>query len=222
MTETLIAAGGSAAHWGAFLTISGIWALTVVTPGPNFLATVQTAMCHSRRHGVLVSAGISCGTTIWAAASLFGLAIIFETAGWLYHLLKWLGAIYLIWIGLRMLVSSCKGHLDGGSIDLAAADLAPFGAFRRGLLVDLANPKAAAFFTSLFAVALPPGAPGWFQLLVVGSVVVIAGGWYALVALSVTLPSVTAIYRRIQRGITAVCGGVFMFFGASLAASDRP
>ena len=94
-------------------------------------------------------------------------------------------------------------------------------AFRFGLLTDLSNPKAAAFFTSLFAVAVPPTAPLWFDVLIVTTVVVIAGGWYALAACLVSLEQVSRVYRRGQRAITAVTGAVFMGLGARLALSER-
>ena len=93
-------------------------------------------------------------------------------------------------------------------------------AFRLGLLTDLANPKAAAFFTSLFAVAVPPDAPLWFDGLIVATVVVMAGGWYAIVALAVSWQPVATAYRRLERVITAAAGAVFVGFGIRLAA-DR-
>ncbi len=202
------------ALWASLATIVGVWFVTVLSPGPNFLATLQTALAQSRRAGLLVAAGIALGTTIWSTASLLGLGLLFQTAGWLYLTVKLVGGAYLIFLGLRAIMTARK------LAPLTAAPAAPltgWQAFRRGLLVDLSNPKAAAFFASLFAVTVPPDAPLWFDVTVVAAVVVMAGGWYALVACAVMLPGVSAFYRRAQRLIGYVTGALFMALGLRLA-----
>lgn len=85
-------------------------------------------------------------------------------------------------------------------------------------MTDLANPKAAAFFTSLFAVALPPDAPLWFDAAVITLVVAIAGGWYALVACAVASGPGAAMFGRARRALTYVAGAVFVGFGLKLVA----
>ena len=97
------------ALWSGAVTIALVWSLTVVSPGPNFLATVQASLVHSRRAGLLVALGIAIGTTIWATASLAGLALLFERVGWLYHAVRLLGAAYLLFLGLRTLLSLRRG-----------------------------------------------------------------------------------------------------------------
>ncbi len=72
--------------------------------------------------------------------------------------------------------------------------------------------------TSLFAVAVPPAAPLWFDAAIVGLVVGIAGGWYALMACLLSLGPVAAFYRRAQRAITALAGALFVAVGLRLAA----
>ena len=204
--------------WASLLTITGIWLLTVVSPGPNFLATMHAAVTRSRRAGLLVAAGVAVGTTLWAAASLAGLGLLFQTAGWLYHVVRIVGALYLIYVGVRMILAARRPAAPVSLSGQATASGAR--AFRLGLLTDLANPKAAAFFTSLFAVAVPPDAPLWFDGLIVATVVVMAGGWYATVALAVSWQPVATAYRRLERVITAAAGAVFVGFGIRLAA-DR-
>lgn len=205
------------ALWATLLTITGIWSITVISPGPNFLATSHTAVTHSRRAGLIVALGIAVGTSLWASASLLGLGLLFQTAGWLYHLVRVAGAVYLIYIGLRMIFSA-------GAVAATTATVMPglsgYRAFRLGLLTDLSNPKAAAFFTSLFAVTVPPLAPLWFDGAIIAIVVLLAGGWYAIVAWAMAAAPVAACYRRAQRVITYITGAIFITFGARLA-SDR-
>ena len=78
--------------WTSFATIAGVWLITVISPGPNFVATSHAAVTHSRRAGVLVAAGIALGTTVWSTASLLGLGLLFQTAAWLYQVVKLAGA----------------------------------------------------------------------------------------------------------------------------------
>lgn len=204
--------------WTSLTTIVGVWLITVLSPGPNFFMTAYTASSESRRLGIFVSAGIALGTTIWATASLLGLGLLFQTATWLYKAVKIAGGLYLIWLGIRTIMSARHAPAATTSTRLRAMSSAQ--AFRRGLVVDLSNPKAAVFFTSLFAVAVPPAAPLWFQAMIVAIVVVMAGGWYALVACIVNIPAVAAALRRAQKTIARVTGLVFIALGARLAA-DR-
>ena len=205
------------ALWTSLATIVGVWFVTVVSPGPNFFATTYTTTMQSRRLGLLVCAGISVGTTIWATASLIGLGLLFQTAAWLYQLVKLAGGLYLIYLGIRMILSARR---QAAGPTFQAPAMTPIQAFRRGLIVDLSNPKAAVFFTSLFAVAVPVGAPLWFQALVVAAVVFMAGGWYALVAYVVDLPLVAAALRKFQTAVAYVTGAVFVGLGVRIA-TDR-
>ena len=201
--------------WASLATVTGIWLVTVISPGPNFVATAHAAVTDSRRAGLLVTAGIALGTTIWAAASLLGLALLFETAGWLYQAVRIAGAAYLVFVGLRMILTARSTALaTPGAVRPRGA----LAAFRHGLLTDLSNPKAAAFFTSLFAVAVPPTAPLWFALAIITLVVVIAAGWYGLVAWVIATGPVAAAYRRLRHLIAYLTGTLFVGFGLRLAA----
>lgn len=203
--------------WIAVFTIVGLWAVLVVTPGPNFLATVHVAATRSRREALMVVAGLALGTFIWATASLAGLGLMFQSAAWLYHTVRIIGAVYLIFVGITLLRSAARRS----SVSVPGISVAkgPRGAFRLGLITDMSNPKAAAFFTSLFAVTLPPGAPFWLQAVAVGIVVAMVVVWYGLVALAMRSTLFRTLYRRGQRAITALSGALFAAFGIRLASN---
>ncbi|MEO1226871.1 MAG: LysE family transporter, partial [Pseudomonadota bacterium] len=125
--------------------------------------------------------------------------------------------IYLVFIGVSLLRSAALGS----SASVRGLNLArgPKGAFRLGLITVLSNPKTAAFFTSLFAVTMPPSAPFWLEAIVVGIVVAICVAWYALVALAMRSAPFQNLYRRGQRAITALSGALFAAFGIRLASN---
>ncbi len=203
--------------WSSLLTIVGVWLVTVLSPGPNFIATLHTSVSRSRGAGLLVAAGIGLGTTVWATAALLGLAVLFQTVGWIYAAAKYIGAAYLIYLGIRLLVAA---ELPAGG-SAAAKRRAGGGlrAFRLGVFTDLSNPKAAAFFTSLFAVTVPPAAPLWFDVLIVLCTVGIAWGWYSCVAVAMATPRAASLYQRARRWVTRVAGVLFVGFGVRLAVS---
>jgi threonine efflux protein len=93
-------------------------------------------------------------------------------------------------------------------------------AFRLGLFTDLSNPKAAAFFTSLFAVAFPAEAGFEIKLVTIAIVGAIAGAWYGLIAMTVSLAPFARLYARGRRALEAAAGLMFIGLGARLAA-DR-
>lgn len=195
-------------------TIVGVWFVTLLIPGPNFLATAYTATTQSRRLGLFVVCGIAVGTAVWATASLLGLGFLFSTAAWLYEGLKLAGAVYLIYFGIKTIRSARRVDRP---VALPRTPASAHQAFWRGVVVDLSNPKAAVFFTSLFAITVPPAAPIWFKAFIIAAVVIMAGGWYAAVACMVNLGPVAHALRRAQKAVAYVSGTVFVALGISLA-----
>lgn len=208
----------TATLWASLATIVGVWSVTVLSPGPNFFMTAYTASRQTRGLGVTVAAGIALGTTVWATASLLGLGLLFQSAAWLYQAVKIAGGLYLAYLGLRMILIARREARPDATPSPAARPLSLRGAFLRGVIVDLSNPKAAVFFASLFAVAVPPAAPLWFKALVVATVVAMAGGWYAAVACLVKLRPVATLLARMQKAVAYVTGAVFIALGLRLAS----
>lgn len=196
--------------------IAGVWTVTVLSPGPNLLATLHATARGGARAGVATAAGIGLGTTVWSGGSLIGLAALFEAFAWAYTAVKVVGAAYLIVVGLRLLLQRRRAPVEAGG-----EGGAPVGGLRRaflfGMTTDLANPKAAAFFASLFAVAVPAGSSFTFQAGICALVVAIAVAWYAVAALLFARPRVAAAYARLRGVIERVTGALFVGAGLRLA-----
>lgn len=201
----------------AFLTALVVWLAALMTPGPDFAATVHASVGGSRRSGLAVGAGVTVGMAAWATASLFGLHAVLLAFEGLVTAVRLAGAAYLTYIGVQLLWAAWKGE---ASHVQAAAPRSAVGAFRHGLLTNLANPKALALFGSLFAVLVPPDAPAWFSTGFLVAILVTTAAWYGLVAVMTSSDVVGRAYRRVERGINAVTGVVFVVVGARLA-SDR-
>ncbi|MBL8670986.1 MAG: LysE family transporter [Alphaproteobacteria bacterium] len=125
------------AHRGAIAGIAGLFALAVVTPGPNFLAVTHHAVTRSRRDALAVVAGIGVATTLWIVACVLGLGVLLERAPWLRIGLQWLGAAYLVWTGIGLIRSALRAPGARAEAPVSAAfrrakrwlDLATGGAF---------------------------------------------------------------------------------------------
>lgn len=204
------------AHRGAIAGMAGIFALAVVAPGPNFFAVTHHAVTRSRRDAIAVVAGIGVATALWVVACVLGLGLVLERAPWLRVGLQWLGAAYLVWTGIGLIRSALAA--PGASAEAPAA--ARSAGFRTGLLVNLSNPKSAAFYTSLFVVMLPADPPLALQAALPALLVPISLAWYGAVAVALSAPPVAAGFRRAKRWLDLATGGAFALLGLRLAV-DR-
>lgn len=231
------------------LALLGVWLLAVITPGPDFVATSHYAVARSRRDGALVGLGVACGVAIWVTLSLAGLGFAMVYLRGPLAVLRLLGALYLIFLGAQALWSAARPQrgdsaaINGRRTDQGDESLDAARAFmpssrapafqgreaarpRRlpswliGFLTNIGNAKALAFFTSIFALLLPANPPLWLDAAILMGMVGISAGWFSLVALLFSLGPVARGYRRAQRWIDAITGGVFVALGLKLATES--
>ncbi len=183
-------------------------ALIVIVPGPNVFVVMTTAVA-DRNHGIRAALGVSTGDMIWATGALIGLGALLANARPVFEVIRWAGVAYLLWYAVRLWRTP-----PTATSDVVAPSRRPF---LNGLLIDLANPKAAVFFTTLFASLLPSSFGVAFGIAVLGVVAVIVYGWYLLLALVLSQPALQRSYRRATRTIDRVAAVVVGGFGIRLA-----
>lgn len=189
--------------------------LAVMSPGPTFLVVARTAAAGSRGAALIAALAAAVGVMVWAAAALFGLQALLARVEWLYLALRIAGGVYLVWLGIQLLRHAGKGDAP---VTAAAGEAAsPGRIFRSVLFVQLANPKVAVFFGSVFLTLLPAEAPAWLNGVVLAIVFIDELAWYALVALLFSGDSVRAFYRRARVWIERLTGGVLAALGLRLA-----
>ena len=196
-----------------------IWLLAIVSPGPAFLVVSQCAVGRSRPAALGVALGISVGTTLYAALTLWGFTALVTQIAWLGTALRIAGAIYLVYLGLSLFQDAAQGPV-------AASPNAPGGTdiragFRLGMLTALTNPKAIAFYLSLFAVALPPDMTNASKLVLLAAGFALEIGWYSLVALALSTGWPRRAYARARRTIDRVLGAVLLLAGVRIGIADR-
>ena len=151
----------------AFATASFI---LLIIPGPAVLYIVNRSVSDGRKAGLSAVAGLSLGNTVHAIAAAAGLSAVLATSAAAFNAVKWLGAGYLIYVGVRTLMQPAT------EIDPDQPGVSPKRAFTQGIVVNVLNPKVALFFLSFLPQFIKPelGRPG-VQALVLGMVFVAIG-----------------------------------------------
>lgn len=196
------------------LQLSLIHILMAMIPGPNTVVVSYCSATVSRRAGLMAVAGVSAATFLWVLLSLLGAGAILAQAGDAFRLLRLAGAAYLVYAGIRMLVAR------GGQPNTVPRQVYR-SPFRAGFLTTLSNPKSAVFWTSVFAIVLPAGAPVWFYVVVLALMTVQSALWYGSVALLLSTNLIRTCYARLGSSLNRVAGGFMVFFGLKIANDVR-
>jgi threonine efflux protein len=188
-------------------TIGFVQMLAVISPGPSFLITAQTAVARSRLDGIKIAIGLGAGSLVWSTAALLGLNSLFRLHHWLFVGMKVAGALFLLWIAIQIF-RHAKEPVEMSEGNDEAAKRNPF---LRGFLTQISNPKVAVFFGSIFIATLPQEVPGWMVLALVAIVTANEVIWYTLVALCFGSGPVRRFYLGAKAWIDRVTG---LFLGA--------
>ena len=156
-----------------FLILVG-WAVAGGSPGPATLAISGAAMGGGRVAGLAMAAGVVAGSASWGVAAGLGMSALMLANAWIFEIIRYLGAGYLLYMAVKSLRSALKG---GG---LAMQSVSFERLFVKGFLIHITNPKAILAWGAIYAIALPAGAGAaqvWqlFGLLIVTSMFVFFG-----------------------------------------------
>ena len=138
------------ARFGAYVAVA---ALLIVTPGPDTALVTRNALLAGRRAASFTTLGIGVGSIIWALASVLGIAVLLEESVVAFTVCKFVGAAYLVYLGLRSLIGNFPGSKQAAVTTPTpqATSLGKRVAFRQGLPNNLFNPKAGAIFATALA-----------------------------------------------------------------------
>lgn len=150
------------------LTFAGISVMLTMMPGPDILFVIAQSVTHSRRDGVAVALGLCTGLVVHTTAAVLGVSALLYHSSVAFQVLKWAGAVYLIslaWQALR------EAEETGGSDELPVRRQHFAALYRRGILMNLRNPKVSLFFLAFFPQFVSPDAgPVSWQMAVLGVV----------------------------------------------------
>jgi len=194
----------------AVLSAAVVCLAGVMSPGPNFVAVSHRAVSSSRFEAVAMVFGIAMVNSLWAVMALFGLSLLVITLPWMFWSIKLMGAAYLVWFGVQLLMRSGQPLKPRGKSGLVSSFPS---ALRDGIATNLANPKSMAFYASVFSGAVPTDASIQTLLSMVVMVGVISTLWYGSVALALSADRMAALYRQSKTVVERTCGVFLILLG---------
>ena len=200
----------TATAWIAFVLAAG---LLTVTPGIDTALVLRTAGVEGARKAALAGLGIALGCLAWGVFVALGLGLLLQASELAYTILRWAGAAYLVWLGIKLIRSRREGLIE------AEAEKTDGGAWlRRGLLTNLLNPKVGIFYVSFLPQFIPAGADVQSTTILLAAIHAGLGlAWFGALILA-TRPIAAALRRPgTVRLLDRLTGGLFLMFGARLA-----
>ncbi|RPE71805.1 threonine/homoserine/homoserine lactone efflux protein [Pacificibacter maritimus] len=188
-----------------------------VAPGPAVLMAARTALRDGMLSGACIAVGLGLGACLWALAALFGLALLFQVAPFLLIVLKVVGGLYLGYLAYKiwkhapepMETEDIKGHKG----------LTPPKAVWLGIKTQLASPKPALFFGTIFLGLIPEHPPVWVYLAVLGIIFFNDCVWNIIVSRIFSLERTRRAYLNLKTSIDRIFGVLLAALSAKLVLS---
>jgi RhtB (resistance to homoserine/threonine) family protein len=200
---------------GSLIAFTLAAALLTVTPGLDTALILRTAASEGGRGALMAGLGICVGCLVWGLVVALGLGVLLQASELAYTLLRWAGAAYLVYLGLKLIRSKRE---DFGMEATAAQRKGTW--FWRGLLTNVLNPKVGVFYVSFLPQFVPAGANVPATTVLLAAIHALLGLiWFAALILA-TRPLAAALRKpRTVRMLDRLTGGLFLLFGARLALS---
>ncbi len=198
----------------AFIAVMLLHLMAAISPGPAVLMAARIGVTEGFKIGLSVAVGIGIGGVIWAAAALFGLALLFEYAPILLTLFKIIGGLFLLHMAYK-LWKTADEPLDADVSGKTSRTM--FGAFILGLATQLSNPKPAILFAAIFIGTVPSTAGYGVYVALLTVVFINETLWNTLVARIFSLAITRKIYLNLKGVIDRAFGGLLAALGIKIA-----
>ncbi len=198
-----------------FYTIAVIAILAAMSPGPDFVVVVKNSLCRSRKEAIKCSFGVCAGILFHVSYCVLGLAFIIAKSILLFNVIKYLGAFYLMYIGIK----NIKSKQLPVSITEAQDEVvtAKRSAFMEGLLVNILNPKCTLFMLSIFTVVLDVNSSMLLRAGYGVEIALIGLLWFILLSCGITLAPVQQALKNMQNAISKITGAILLALGLNIA-----
>jgi threonine/homoserine/homoserine lactone efflux protein len=215
---------GGVDNLGLFIA-AGI--LLNLTPGPDVLYIVTHALRRGARAGIVAALGITAGCFVHIAAAAFGVSALVATSGTAFTVLKWVGAGYLVYVGMRLLL----GKSTEFAINSGANSDRPTGAnglkniFFQGFWTNVLNPKVALFFLAFVPQFITPGVQNTALVFLLLGLLFNLNGLWVNIGWALGAAWLVGRLRVLQQSLQwldRTAGVMFIGFGLKLALSDNP
>ncbi len=198
-------------YWGLIIKILLVHLMGVTSPGPDFFVVTKNSLNYSRSIGVWTALGVALGIGIHVIYGIGGIAILIKQNETIYSFLKYAGALYLIYLGVKSFGVVKKRkivHKDSAIIK----KMTKLDAFKNGFVTNVLNPKATMFFLSVFSVMIPQDTPLNVLLFIAIMLIINTGLWFVLVAFLFTHERIQSAFFRNEKTFNFIFGIILIGF----------
>ncbi|WP_174802369.1 LysE family transporter [Martelella limonii] len=216
--------------WSNIAAFAATEFLLCLSPGPAVLLVVGLSMRQGFWRSQAASAGIITTNAVYFALSAAGVASLILASATLFYVLKIVGAVYLAWLGIKMIVPLWCSWRRGekGDRPLAEAEntapraaTSPLRLYWKGISIQAANPKNLAFFVAILPQFIDPAGPVALQMVVLGSISVLLEIPVLIVYALAFSALARTITERFVLWIEAIAGGILILLAGALAFERR-
>jgi len=190
-----------------------------LTPWPSILYVMTMSIARGRRAGIYAALGLNLGILVHVLAAAFGVSTILATSATAFAIVRYVGAAYLVYLGLTMIVARRKiNDFD----DQPALENQPLKTLRESILVDLLNPKIALFFLAFLPQFVKPTSGNTFsQIIVLGSIFIVTGTIVNCIIAVLASKTARKIELDRNRWLQVIPGAILIALGVRLATIER-
>lgn len=186
--------------------------LGMISPGPDFFLVLKNSLSYNRKIALMTCLGVISAIAIHMSYCVAGIAVLITATPWLYNALRYAGAAYLLWIGVKALLAKSSGtaYVSKQAQELNVTAKA---AFMQGLLCNLLNPKATLFFLAIFTQLLNASSTMLDKLVVAFIIWLEAAIWWPMVVFVFQTQIVQRRYFKLQVIIDKLLGVILIVLG---------
>ncbi|WP_342607069.1 LysE family translocator [Vibrio tritonius] len=187
--------------------------VAIASPGPATLAIAGTSMSQGRKASVTLALGILTGSFFWSTTAAFGLGAVLQANVWLFEVLRYIGALYLLFLAYKSFHSMMKPQ---STVILQVTKRSYRAYYIKGLLLHLTNPKAILFFGALYSVGIPNQVSAMDLVSVILSVGAVSASVFLGYAVLFSSQLTRQLYAKTRRASELLFGATFGFAGLQL------
>ena len=196
-----------------FISLAILGILIVISPGADFVLVLKNSINFGRRAGILTAVGISLAIGVHISYSMFGITYLISQNAALFHTIRYLGAGYLIYLGLKGIFAK-----EQASPDMNQTEKTKQRYIAQGFFCNVLNPKTMLFFLSIFSQLITNNpTDNAFALGYGVYMMALHMAWFALVAILFTSPLLQDWLNKFKQRLNQVCGAGLVLFGSALA-----
>ena len=206
-------------YWTEFAGLMAVFSVLIVAPGADFALIVRQCIVHGRKAAIITSFGMGTSLLFHIGYTILGIGLIVSKSLFLFAMLKWAGAAYLIYLGIKAFREPAM-VIDENQDAEAQAQLPAWKLFATGFVTNALNPKPVLFFLSLFSALVSPHTPALVQVSYGMGMATALILWFIGVSFVFTSKPVRQKFVKLGAWFNRATGALFIGLGLRLAAAQ--